>query len=229
MNQEKFMKMLNLKRNSILKEKPRFMDLKNDCRIETCNDALQDINWTKILKKQQSFLDRYTAYCRTAKDRFVVEYFLEVYEMFKMIVYDPLDQNYKKLEEDINQISQFAVLTSEEEEALKETLRKHIGCEMSSPDFKAEEAIAIREIRDWDILDSPLVQEYIEAEGEIIKTISNPAHQNESGLVKTRKVIDIMYGIYEYSVTKICAMIEQLKTEGDVIEPKEGYLKLDIL
>ena len=104
-----------------IKGKTKVYGLNEKNRIETCNSAMQDINWANVVEKQRIFLDRYRAKCgKNEKHKTIVDNYLQEYNRYDRIVYDPIDQHYKKLKQDDKQILHFALLTSKEEEASKQ-------------------------------------------------------------------------------------------------------------
>ena len=108
-----------------IKDITKVYGLNEKNRIETCNSAMQDINWANAVEKQRMFLDRYRAKCgKNEKHKTIVDNYLEEYNRNARIVYDPIDQHFKKLKPDNKQILHFALLTSKEEEALNNSISK---------------------------------------------------------------------------------------------------------
>ena len=218
-----------LKRYMGIKGRTKVYDLSNDNNIESCKTSLQDLDWVLILKKQEEFLNYYSANCKhNRKHKRIVNEYLENYRKFNDIVYDVIDGQYYQLQKGYGN-RQFAVLSSEEEKALKNVVCQHIGCKKPKQDSTIKVPIAISEIPfDSDGYKIPMFQTLFDAENEITQILDNPVLVDKNGFVKIEEINDIIKVIFSYEKKQTRAIIEQLKLEGIIKEPYEGYLTLNI-
>lgn len=215
-----------LKKELNIKGKTIVYVLDKKYRRESCNNALQDIDWVKVLEKQQKFLDCYAANSKNHKDKRIVQHYMNEYKRFGRIVYDPVDYDYKKLELDGHEILQFAALTSGEEEGLQRDICQYMGCKKPRQDSKVETPIAVGKIDKYDFHASQFYQEYLEAEIEILKILKNPIHLDREGYIETELVVDIIDTMYEFGASNIHEIIKTLIIEEMIIQ-SNGLLRLN--
>ena len=216
---------LPLKKEKNYKGRTKVYNLNSEKISESGNNRLHDLDWLKILEKQDEFLDKYGANRENKRDQLIIETSLEEYNKYHDIVYDPVKDDYKNLSP--TEKFPFKTLKTEEIKSLKdrtcENLCFNTDCTINAP-------VSLKNIPfDFISWESPILSTYIDAEQEILKIVSSPAFLDYRNMVNAETIYDILNAMFDFTVKQADVIIQQLIDEGVLIKPITGYLQSPML
>ena len=216
-----------LKKELKVRGKTKVYSLNNKKNGESCINSWQDLDWLKIINKQNTFLDSYRAKCKNSKYNLLNERTISEFNFYSNIVFDPIDMKFKKLNL-IGEKMQLAALNSEEQEELETIFNRKYGCvdSVQHCNIEAPTAIADHEYQlGW--WNNPMFETLLEAEESILKLVENSSHVNHEGLIKIETIENILFSEFDYGKAQVRSIIEQLKIEGLLLEPIKGFIQLN--
>mgnify|MGYP000868612268 FL=1 len=214
-----------LKKEQNFKGRTKVYNLNSEKISESGNNRLHDLDWLKILEKQDEFLDKYGANRENKRDQLIIETSLVEYNKYHDIVYDPVEDDYKKISP--SEKFPFKTLKTEEIESLKDSTCDNLCC---NTDCTVNAPVSVKNIPfDFISWDSPIFSTYIDAEQEILKIVSTPVFLDYRNMVNVETIYDILNAMFDFTVKQVDVLIQQLIDEGVLIKPITGYLQSPML
>jgi len=216
---------LPLKKEQKIKGKTKVYNLNSEKIFKSGNNRLHDLDWLKILEKQAEFLDMYCANRENKRDQLIIETSLAGYNKYHDIVYDPVEDDYKKISP--TEKFPFKTLKTEEIGSLKDSTCDNLCC---NTDCTVNTPVSVKNIPfDSISWENPILSTYIDAEQEILKIVSTPVFLDYRNMVNAETIYDILNAMFDFTVKQVDVLIQQLIDEGVLIKPITGYLQSPML
>jgi len=96
-------------------------------------------------------------------------------------------------------------------------------------DVSIEAPTAIKETPwEWGWWKNPTNKKILDAETFILETLEDPAHINFNGWIQIEHLLKLLDSIFGFEKHQANVIIGSLMKEGIIIEPKKGYIALDL-